>query len=101
MKPNHHLKNLLVLRSLFYSIAILIALSSCESGAKKTETVIPKANLLAINPRPALDPIEAKRYHDIIEDFIDKNLTEKHFSGGILVAKNGVPVYERYSGFSN
>jgi CubicO group peptidase (beta-lactamase class C family) len=101
MKPNYRLKNLLVLRTLFYSIALFVGLCSCESRARKTETVVPKADLLAINPRPPLDPVEAKRYHDLIEEFISKNLSEKYFSGGILVAKNGVPVYERYSGFSN
>src|SRR5215218_9088114 len=74
---------------------------SCQTGAKKKEVPVPKDTVLAINPRPPLDPAEAKRYHDLVSDFVEKHITERHFSGGILVAKNGVPVYERYSGFSN
>src|SRR5688572_24395948 len=102
MKPNYHLENLSVVKTLFFSFALSVVLCSCESGARKSKTIpLPKANLVAINPRPPLDPVEAKRYHDLIEDFISKNLSEKYFSGGILVAKNGVPVYERYTGFSN
>ena len=52
-------------------------------------------------PEPHLDPVEARRYHDLVSDFVDKHLSERNFNGGILVAKNGVVVYERYSGFSN
>ncbi len=37
----------------------------------------------------------------MVAEFIDKHISERYFSGGILVAKNGVPVYERYSGFSS
>ena len=37
----------------------------------------------------------------MVSDFVERNLSAKHFNGGILVAKNGVPVFERYTGFSN
>ena len=48
-----------------------------------------------------LDPVEARRYHALISDFVDKHLSERNFNGGILVAKRGVIVYERYSGYEN
>ena len=61
----------MVLRALFLSIAALsIVLGGCASRARKAEKQIPRPNLLAINPRPPLDPVEAKRYHDLVEDFI-------------------------------
>src|SRR6476660_3706468 len=73
---------------------------SCQSSGKKV-VVKPKDTLVAALPRPTLDPAEYKKYHDLVSAFVANNLSEKHFSGGILIAKNGVPVYERYSGFAN
>lgn len=64
------------------------------------KTVV-KDTIVFINSRPPLDPQIARKYHDLVSDFIDHNISERNFSGGILVAKDGIPVYERYSGFSN
>jgi CubicO group peptidase (beta-lactamase class C family) len=89
------------LRTLSFALILLIALCGCDRGEKKAMQNPVPVNPLAINPRPPLDPAEAKRYRDLAEDFISKHLSERFFSGGILIAKNGVPVYERYTGFSN
>ena len=88
------------MKTFVFILNLSILIWGCESGARKHE-VVKKDTVLLINPRPALDPAEAKRYHDLVADFIDRHLSERNFSGGILVAKNGVPIYERYSGFSN
>ncbi len=88
------------MKTFVFVITLLTLTYGCQSGAKKP-LVVKKDTLLLINPRPPLDPAESKKYHDIVADFIDKHISERNFSGGILVAKNGVPVYERYSGFSN
>lgn len=37
----------------------------------------------------------------VIEDFYNKNIASSTFSGSFLVAKNGVVLYEKYSGYSN
>lgn len=57
--------------------------------------------MIAEPPPPTLDSATYKKYHELVADFVDRNLSERNFSGGILVAKNGVPVYERYSGYTN
>ena len=72
---------------------------SCNAPAKQAPQVT-RDSLLAYKA-PVLDPGEAKKYNEIVSRFVDHNLSEKRFNGGILVAKNGVIVYERYSGFSN
>ena len=38
-------------------------------------------------------------YHDLLKKYFDARLLHKGFNGGILVAKNGVIVYEDYQGF--
>ena len=88
------------MKTIIATLCLLIAINGCQSGAKKPEFA-KKDTVQLIKPRPPLDPAEAKKYHDLVADFVDKYISEQRFSGGILVAKNGVPVYERYSGFSN
>ena len=51
-------------------------------------------------PPPALTGPELEHYSSIAGRFFDPMLTG-HFNGSILVAKNGVVVYERYKGFRN
>ena len=40
-------------------------------------------------------------YHEAVKEYVDKHLLSTNFSGGILVAKNGVIVYEHYAGFKD
>ena len=88
------------MKTCIVTLCVIIGLWSCQSAADNSK-VTHKDTVISVAPPPALSPIEYKRYHDLVSDFVERNLSEKHFNGGILVAKNGVPVYERYSGFSN
>jgi CubicO group peptidase (beta-lactamase class C family) len=45
-----------------------------------------------------MDTTEISRYHDALAGFFDSLLNTRGFSGGILVAKNGVVLYEHYQG---
>jgi CubicO group peptidase (beta-lactamase class C family) len=87
------------LKTIVITLCIAIIFSSCESSAEKTK--LPAKDSLIAETKPQLDPSEARRYYDIVSDFVDKHLSPRNFNGGILVAKNGVIVYERYTGFSN
>lgn len=50
-------------------------------------------------PTPAgLDKGEFRYYHRALTGFFDSSLLDKGFNGGILVAKNGVILYEHYQG---
>src|SRR5689334_7385144 len=42
---------------------------------------------------------EYNYYHDLVKRHFEANLLHRGFNGGILVAKNGVVVYEDYQGF--
>jgi CubicO group peptidase (beta-lactamase class C family) len=53
---------------------------------------------MALRPAGDLPEAEKKRYHDAIASFMQRSGFLHNFSGGILIAKNGVPVYEYYGG---
>lgn len=88
------------MKSYVFTLWLVTVLWSCQPPVIKVKDSH-KDSAVAYQPPPQLDPTEYKKYHDLISDFIDRNLSKRYFNGGILVAKNGVIVYERYSGFSN
>lgn len=49
-------------------------------------------------PPPTLDPAVKERYHQLAKNFLDRRLPSS-FNGAVLIAKDGVPVYELYKGF--
>ena len=49
--------------------------------------------------RPTITAEELEANNEISEKFLDATLLRYNFNGAILIAKNGVPVYERYIGF--
>lgn len=50
-------------------------------------------------PTPAvLDREEFRYYYRLLRDFFDSSLLKKNFNGGVLVAKNGAVIYEKYQG---
>ena len=48
-----------------------------------------------------LDVNELKRYKNQLQLLFDTGLITKNFNGGILVAKGGNILYEKYMGFTN
>ncbi|HWJ89706.1 MAG TPA: serine hydrolase domain-containing protein [Flavisolibacter sp.] len=88
------------MKTCVFTLCLAVCLWSCQSSANKIEAP-KKDSLISVEPAPSLAPAEYKKYHDLVSNFVERNLSERRFNGGILVAKNGVPVYERYSGFSN
>jgi len=86
------------LRNLVLAIVIPVITWSCQSGTGK-EVAKNSPVFKAAAPKPVLSEAEKKKYHDLVSNFLDRNLLRGSFNGAILVAKNGVPVYERYVGF--
>lgn len=73
-------------------------LASCGQAAQPS-AVSPKDTLNpATTTTPALTETELRHYSSITTHFFD-SLTGGRFNGSVLVAKNGVVLYERYKGF--
>src|SRR5438093_5704634 len=48
-----------------------------------------------------VDSSEANKYHDTVESFLNATLLRGGFNGGILIAKSGTVVYEKYVGYKD
>ena len=86
------------MKNLVLTGIISILCWSCQSGKGKEVLKHQKAFKVAAE-QPVLSEAEKKRYHNLVADFLERNLLRGSFNGAILVAKNGIPVYERYVGF--
>lgn len=79
-------------------IGILALCFGCNSSKSPAKPA--KENTVTAPPPPALDPREHKRYAAIAKDYFDRTLRNQ-FNGSILIAKNGVVVYEKYAGYKD
>ncbi|RYY59228.1 MAG: class A beta-lactamase-related serine hydrolase, partial [Chitinophagaceae bacterium] len=80
-------------------LGISLLLGACKGGANvKVETVDTLDNVARM-PVPTLPEDVKKRYHDNIAAFMNRTGFLRNFNGSILIAKNGVPVYEYYGGY--
>ena len=89
------------MKTIIITLCLAVSLWSCQSAANGNPKKLQKDTVISVAPKPSLSAAEYTRYHDMVANFVEKNLSSRYFNGGILVAKNGVPVYERYTGFSN
>jgi CubicO group peptidase (beta-lactamase class C family) len=85
------------------AIIIMVAtglISSCQSGTKKgAEAVAKDSTGIIVLPKPVpLTTAEAQRLQKGCELWFDSALLLKGFNGGIIVAKNGNIVFEKYTG---
>jgi CubicO group peptidase (beta-lactamase class C family) len=70
---------------------------SCNSSSPDSKLVDDSLQYYPPTPQQ-LDKEEFRNYYRQLSSFFDTALLNKSFSGGILVAKNGEVIYEKYSG---
>lgn len=93
--PYPKLKTQNLKRILLITFSLLVFSNSCDFGGTT------KSGQLSAQPpqlEPYLDPKQKQKYHQIVKEFLDRRLP-RNFNGSILIAKDGVPVYEEYRGF--
>lgn len=80
------------------SIILLIAgVIGCNTSSR--EKIPEDDSLQYYPPTPQkLDQQEFRQYYRQLNDLFDTTLLNKGFNGGIVVAKNGTIIYEKYSG---
>lgn len=86
------------MKNKFLSFLFIAALCSCHS---QKDDVPVLASEMAVTAPPALSAAEAKKYHDAVDEVLQKNLLRGSFNGAILVAKEGQIVYEKYVGLKD
>jgi len=88
------------LKNSLFQFLFALLLVSC--GSKKNEkTLVAAADSVGVVPASTLSAAEKTKYHLLVSNFLEANLLRGRFNGSILVAKNGVPVYEEYLGYKN
>ncbi len=93
-QPNYRL-----LKAIFYLLLLAIIFQDCNlSGHKKDAD----DSLQYYPPTPAvLDRQEFRHYYRELSEFFDTSLLNKGFNGGILIARNGATIYEKYQGLAD
>ncbi len=102
------LKAFRILKVLFNFILFVFFILSCEKKIDKTNTTNSQTNTLELQLENE-DVFKNKRTNQfqllLDREYLDgfyKNFWVKHnLWGGFLVARNGKPIYEKYSGYSN
>lgn len=80
---------------------VSVVFFSCSSGSGKIKP-IPHDTEAQLNSSTDVFPPERLKYYvDHIREFYNKTLIRSGFNGAILVAKNGVVIFEDYHGFAN
>ncbi|HEX2608186.1 MAG TPA: serine hydrolase domain-containing protein [Flavisolibacter sp.] len=86
------------MKNVFIAGCAAFFLWSCNSP--KAETVpVKRDSIHHANLFPALSEAEVKKYHAAVEEVLNHSLYRSSFNGGVLIAKNGTIVYEKYVGF--
>lgn len=84
----------------YLALSVTLVIVSC--GQAQTAKNVPQKDTMAPAPiaTPALTGPEEERYTAMTTHFFDPMMNGR-FNGSILVAKNGVILYEKYKGFRN
>lgn len=82
-----------------YLAGTLLFLLGCQSSQDPEKQNDGTASVA--KAQPALSLQEKQHYHSLAANFIDSSINKKVFNGSILIAKNGVIVYEEYMGYKN
>lgn len=88
------------LKKTILAASVLFCFWSCQSKSESANRKLIDSSQYAASVKSTLDSAEIKRYNHSIESYLNATLLRwNHFSGSILVAKNGTIVYERYVGY--
>lgn len=88
------------MKTTLYAILLLV-LPRCGAVSKEKEKVVEDSlNYYPTTP-VQLDQKEFRYYYRIVKNYFENSLVTRSFNGGILVAKEGNIVYERYNGLSD
>lgn len=98
-KLNASKKKRLILKQIFLTCCAYVFLWSCQSDQNGRQDIVVASIATHKALTPTLPADEKKKYHDLVAHFLDSTLLKRSFNGAILVAKNGVPVYEKYLGY--
>ena len=88
------------MRSAGYILILAVLFYGCLNSSGNNETA--EDSVQYYPPTPGqLDKQQFRHYYRVLSSFFDSNLLHNNFNGGILIAKDGSIVYEKYSGYTD
>ncbi len=84
-----------------FTTFILLSCGSSPESNKARDSTAQKIRLIILPPPAPLSKIETERIKVACEKWYDTVLAPKGFYGGMLVAKNGNIIFEKYNGTSH
>lgn len=75
--------------------------AACKTGASKPGTPEEDSVVTFTTAPERMNDDELKSYQTRLNELFDKHLVNRNFNGGILVAKGGNILYEKYVGFTD
>jgi CubicO group peptidase (beta-lactamase class C family) len=84
-------------------LVTIIASWNCNSTSGKSINIPKKEDSLEYYPPTpvVLDKLQFRHYYRELSHYFDSTLLTKGFNGGILIAKDGAVIYEKYAGYAN
>jgi len=79
------------------SFLFFVVILSCNQTSRNKKLADDSLQYYPPTPQK-LDKEEFRHYYRLISSFFDTTLLDKGFNGGILIAKNGNVIFEKYSG---
>src|SRR5690349_10903792 len=87
-----------ILKTIIFVLTLSVVTWCCTTAS--VEQQVREDSLQYYPPTPqALTQQEFRRYYREVSSFFDSTLLRKGFNGGILIAKNGSIIFEKYQGF--
>lgn len=86
------------MKTVLYTLALLL-IPGCGAVDKNNPTDQDSLQYYPSTP-VELDKKEFRYYYRLAKDHFNKNLS-RNFNGGLIIAKNGAVIYEKYSGFTD
>ena len=100
MQQRYILSNNYLLKTIIITISLAAVLIGCNLYSGEKQVVTKEDDSLEYYPpTPAsLPKAEFRKYHRELTAFFEQKLLNRGFNGGILVAKDGNIIYEKYAG---
>ena len=90
------------MKTIIFTGLTLIALCSCTSKSQKAKVFAARLDTVQrLTSPPPISDEEKARYHNAVQNVLEHSLLRTRFNGGILIAKDGNIVYEKYIGFAD
>jgi CubicO group peptidase (beta-lactamase class C family) len=86
-----------LLKTTLYSFLLAVLCYGCDAFSGEKKKTEDSLRYYPATP-PVLNQKEFRYYFRLVNDFFDSTLLKTGFNGGILVAKDGAVIYEKYVG---